>query len=154
MQPNASLRAFKKSIDIRTNEVRLYDIGISCIALLSVWLYIMMINSLYISRFVLLAKRESIVPCHLLLLLKLLLSFYFLFFFGLTLGEKGQIKEYCRFSKVMRSLSFLPLFFIKTAILLDVEFPLSLTFALEVCQFSPKDVWLFPSCRNKQDAIL
>ena len=35
MQPNASLRAFKKSIGIRTNEVRLYDIGISCIALLS-----------------------------------------------------------------------------------------------------------------------
>lgn len=61
MQPNASLRAFKKSIGIRTNEVRLYDIGISCIALLSVWLYTMMINSLYISRFVLLAKRESIV---------------------------------------------------------------------------------------------
>jgi len=35
VQPNASLRAFKKSIGIRTNEVRLYDIGISCIALLS-----------------------------------------------------------------------------------------------------------------------
>ena len=35
VQPNASLRAFKKSIDIRTNEVRLYDIGISCIAPLS-----------------------------------------------------------------------------------------------------------------------
>ena len=35
MQPNASLRAFKKSIGIRTNEVRLYDIGISCIAPLS-----------------------------------------------------------------------------------------------------------------------
>ena len=35
MQPNASLRAFNKSIGIRTNEVRLYDIGISCIALLS-----------------------------------------------------------------------------------------------------------------------
>jgi NADH:ubiquinone oxidoreductase subunit 4 (subunit M) len=57
---------------------------------------------------------------------------------GLTLGERGHIKEYRRFSKVMRSLSFLPLFFIKTAILLDVEFPLSLTFALEVCQFLPK----------------
>lgn len=82
VQPNASLRAFKKSIGIRTNEVRLYDIGISCIALLSVWLYTMMINSLYISRFVLLAKRESIVPCHLLLLLKLLLSLYFLFFWA------------------------------------------------------------------------
>ena len=35
VQPNASLRAFKKSIGIRTNEVRLYDIGISCIAPLS-----------------------------------------------------------------------------------------------------------------------
>ena len=35
VQPNTSLRAFKKSIGIRTNEVRLYDIGISCIALLS-----------------------------------------------------------------------------------------------------------------------
>ncbi|WP_424036398.1 hypothetical protein [Prevotella histicola] len=35
MQPNASLRAFKKSIDTQTNEVRLYDIGTSCIALLS-----------------------------------------------------------------------------------------------------------------------
>ena len=42
----------------------------------------LMINSIYISIFVVLAKRESIVPCHLLLLLKLLLSSYFLFFWA------------------------------------------------------------------------
>jgi len=71
----------------------------------------MMIEFLYISRFVLLAKREIIVPCHLLLLLKLLLSSFFFILLGLTLGKKGQIKKYCRFSKTMRSLSFLPYFY-------------------------------------------
>ena len=99
-------------------------------------------------------EKRKYCPLSPFIITQTIIIFLLFILLGLTLREKGHIKEYRRFSKVMRSLSFLPLFFIKTAILLDVEFPLSLTFALEVCQFSPKDVWLLPSCRNKQDAIL